>query len=596
MQHSVRSARRASQAAPRSNRAAQARAAQVEQQRRAQNLRDAQLGEADVDDESAWPEWDEQPLQLRRRAAAAAAGGKPGRGPSKKPPAQREPEPPRYTDHPPPLAMLGSGRVSPTLSGRLSASSSTSSLAPVSPDRTGPVALDRTGPSESVKRLMNTHGGLSLTEKRDVFSALVFAVHNDDIDAANELLTRHGANVHGRDGAGRTLLATAARAGHADMARLLVQAGASPDDVDLDTGKTALAIARELGHTDVVEALDPSAAAAARARRARAAAELKAEEEAAAAAEAAAGGPVPPPLVEGRVFVLDHRARLDCALSTFRWAAYERGLAAAAAVDQVWDVYVTPEPGDDFLTAHTTVVVRSGASEQRAARVSNAIRALQNKQSVRTAAGGARLLGAPRVTLVGEVAELAAPVLEVAEELFGARAEYRQLVDMHESLRKERAEEDRRLKMGGGAGPSSSVGYDGADDDAADGAGVGGGGLSAAAAAAAAAEARREVHAHASGLLQQDQALNASRAILLLRDCRSDLEELAARGLLHASPQQRRAVQAAAAAGRTRAELQGTLGTLGASVRGAGGVRLSGPPRGGTLRAPGPASSRPGLV
>ena len=33
----------------------------------------------------------------------------------------------------------------------------------------------------------------------------------------------------------------------------------------------------------------------------------------------------------------------------------------------------------DWYTAHTTIVVRSGASEQRAARVSNAIRALQNK-------------------------------------------------------------------------------------------------------------------------------------------------------------------------------------------------------------------------
>ena len=190
-------------------------------------------------------------------------------------------------------------------------------------------------------------------------------------------------------------------------------------------------------------------------------------------------------------------------------------------------------------------------------------------------------------TLVGEVAELAAPVLEVVEELMGARAEYLQLVDMHETLRREKAEEDQRLQMGSSAGPSSSAQYDNDDD----GAGIGGG-LS-----VAAAEARREVHAHASGLLQQDQALNASRAILLLRDCRSDLEELAARGLLHASPQQRRAVQAAAAAGKMRAELQGTLGTLGAnSTRGAGGPRRSGPSRGGTLRPPGPVSSRPGLA
>ena len=50
---------------PLSNRAVDRRAAQVEQQRRAQSLRDTQLGEAEVDDESAWPEWESQPLQLR---------------------------------------------------------------------------------------------------------------------------------------------------------------------------------------------------------------------------------------------------------------------------------------------------------------------------------------------------------------------------------------------------------------------------------------------------------------------------------------------------------------------------------------------------
>ena len=60
------------------------------------------------------------------------------------------------------------------------------------------------------------------------------------------------------------------------------------------------------------------------------------------------------------------------------------------------------------MTAHATLVVRTGPSD-RMATISTAIRALQQKSALKRAAGGATLLGGPRVTLLGEVVELAQP-------------------------------------------------------------------------------------------------------------------------------------------------------------------------------------------
>ena len=55
------------------------------------------------------------------------------------------------------------------------------------------------------------------------------------------------------------------------------------------------------------------------------------------------------------------------------------------------------------------------------ATISAAIRALQQKSALKRAAGGATLLGGPRVTLLGEVVELAQPthacVLALLEQL-----------------------------------------------------------------------------------------------------------------------------------------------------------------------------------
>ena len=54
------------------------------------------------------------------------------------------------------------------------------------------------------------------------------------------------------------------------------------------------------------------------------------------------------------------------------------------------------------MTAHATLVLRTGLND-RMATLSAAIRALQSKPALRRAAPGIKMLGAARVTLLGEV-------------------------------------------------------------------------------------------------------------------------------------------------------------------------------------------------
>ena len=54
------------------------------------------------------------------------------------------------------------------------------------------------------------------------------------------------------------------------------------------------------------------------------------------------------------------------------------------------------------MTAHATLVLRTGLND-RMATLSAAIRALQSKPALRRAAPGIKMLGAVRVTLLGEV-------------------------------------------------------------------------------------------------------------------------------------------------------------------------------------------------
>ena len=186
--------------------------------------------------------------------------------------------------------------------------------------------------------------------------------------------------------------------------RLLLQHGADADAKDFASGKTALKMAEQHGHQDVIEALDPAAAAAAAARRARGSGYSYGPP----SDEEEARYVPPPPLVPGQVVVLDHRIRLDTTLSAFNWEDYEQALGRLASCAAPTDCFVSPEPGESFVTAHATLVVRTGPSD-RMATISTAIRALQQKSALKRAAGGATLLGGPRVTLLGEVVELAQP-------------------------------------------------------------------------------------------------------------------------------------------------------------------------------------------
>ena len=54
------------------------------------------------------------------------------------------------------------------------------------------------------------------------------------------------------------------------------------------------------------------------------------------------------------------------------------------------------------MTAHATLVLRTGLNDGMAT-LSAAIRALQSKPALRRAAPGIKMLGAARVTLLGEV-------------------------------------------------------------------------------------------------------------------------------------------------------------------------------------------------
>jgi ankyrin repeat protein len=68
-----------------------------------------------------------------------------------------------------------------------------------------------------------------------------------------ELLKR-GAPVNARQQQGWTALHAAAQNGDTDMVDVLLQYGANPD-AENDDGKTPSAVAREKGHTRIVELL-----------------------------------------------------------------------------------------------------------------------------------------------------------------------------------------------------------------------------------------------------------------------------------------------------------------------------------------------------
>ena len=73
--------------------------------------------------------------------------------------------------------------------------------------------------------------------------------------AVTEELVRRGADIHARSNSGFTALMFAAQQGDAESARILLTAGANPNDIMPKTGWTPLTIASAMGHADVAALL-----------------------------------------------------------------------------------------------------------------------------------------------------------------------------------------------------------------------------------------------------------------------------------------------------------------------------------------------------
>jgi ankyrin repeat protein len=90
-------------------------------------------------------------------------------------------------------------------------------------------------------------------------TALMFAVTNMHRDSANVLL-EHGADVNLKANDGCTALMLAACSGASDLARALLSKGADMTAKFAESGKTALDLAKEKGHTEIVELLQAAGA------------------------------------------------------------------------------------------------------------------------------------------------------------------------------------------------------------------------------------------------------------------------------------------------------------------------------------------------
>jgi len=111
----------------------------------------------------------------------------------------------------------------------------------------------RQGGVATVRALLEAGADPSAKEKNGGQTALMWAI-SENHSAVTAELVKHKADVNARSRTGFTALMFAAR-GDLESARILLDAGAKPNESIPDWGGTALIIASTMGQTDIVEAL-----------------------------------------------------------------------------------------------------------------------------------------------------------------------------------------------------------------------------------------------------------------------------------------------------------------------------------------------------
>jgi len=126
--------------------------------------------------------------------------------------------------------------------------------APLMSGETPLMEAARRGNLATVRVLLSNHANPNVRESNGGQNALMWAVSQRQSAVVEELL-KNGADVQSGSKTGFTALMFAAQQGDDDSARILLRAGAKPNDAQPKTGLTALMIASAMAHTKAVEVL-----------------------------------------------------------------------------------------------------------------------------------------------------------------------------------------------------------------------------------------------------------------------------------------------------------------------------------------------------
>jgi ankyrin repeat protein len=131
--------------------------------------------------------------------------------------------------------------------------------APLMSGETPLMEAARRGNLATVRVLLSNHANPNVRESNGGQNALMWAVSQRQSAVVEELL-KNGADVQSGSKTGFTALMFAAQQGDDDSARILLRAGAKPNDAQPKTGLTALMIASAMAHAKAVEVLLDSGA------------------------------------------------------------------------------------------------------------------------------------------------------------------------------------------------------------------------------------------------------------------------------------------------------------------------------------------------